>query len=61
MSRSLANSVTIIIMLLSLVLLGGESIRWFTVALLIGTVSGAYSSPFIAAPVFLLLKRFYKE
>ncbi len=60
-SRSLANSTTIIIMLLALVLLGGESIHWFTVALLIGTISGAYSSPFIAAPVFILLKRFQKE
>lgn len=57
MSRSLANSVTIIIMLLSLVLLGGSSIYWFAMALLIGTVSGTYSSPFVAAPVLILLKR----
>lgn len=61
MSRSLANSVTIIIMLLSLVLLGGESVRWFAVALLIGTVSGTYSSPFVATPVFLLLRKVLKE
>lgn len=60
MSRSLANSVTIIIMLLSLVLLGGESIYWFAMALLIGTISGTYSSPFVATPVLILLKR-WKE
>lgn len=57
MSRSLANSVTIIIMLLSLVLLGGETIYWFAMALLIGTISGTYSSPFVATPVLILLKR----
>jgi preprotein translocase subunit SecF len=57
MSRSLANSVTIIIMLLALVLLGGDSIRWFAVALLIGTISGTYSSPFVATPMLVLLKR----
>lgn len=57
MSRSLANSVTIILMLLSLVLMGGDSIRWFVLALLIGTISGTYSSPFVATPVLILLKR----
>lgn len=57
MSRSLANSVTIIIMLLALVLLGGATIHWFAMALLIGTISGTYSSPFIATPVLILLNR----
>lgn len=55
MGRSLANSFTIIFMLFSLVLLGGETIRWFAVALLIGTISGTYSSPFVATPVLLFL------
>ncbi|MFZ5376099.1 MAG: protein translocase subunit SecF [Patescibacteria group bacterium] len=54
MGRSVNNSVTIIIMLLSLVLLGGESIRWFAVALLIGAISGTYSSPFTAVPLLLV-------
>ncbi len=61
MARSLANSVTIIIMLTTLVLLGGETIRWFAVALLIGTISGTYSSPFVAVPMFLLLKKRAKK
>lgn len=55
--RSFANSITIIFMLLALVLLGGESIRWFVLALLIGTISGTYSSPFIATPVLILWHR----
>lgn len=54
MSRSINNSMTIIIMLLSLVLLGGESIRWFSVALLVGAVTGTYSSTFTAVPLLLL-------
>jgi preprotein translocase subunit SecF len=54
MGRSLNNSFTIIIMLLSLALLGGDTIRWFAVALLIGSVTGTYSSTFTAAPLLLL-------
>jgi preprotein translocase subunit SecF len=62
MSRSLTNSVTIIIMLLALALLGGETIRYFALALLIGTISGTYSSPFVATPILILLeKRFHKN
>jgi preprotein translocase subunit SecF len=53
MVRSLNNSFTIIFMLVALVLLGGDSIRWFAVALLIGTVSGTYSSPFVAVPLLV--------
>ena len=57
MVRSLNNSMTIIFMLLALVLLGGDTIRWFVVALLIGTISGTYSSPFVATPILYLLKK----
>ena len=53
-SRSLNNSLTIIFMLLALFLLGGETTRWFILALLVGTISGAYSSPFIATPVLYI-------
>lgn len=61
LSRSLNNSLTIIIMLLSLVLIGGESIRWFGLALLIGAVTGTYSSTFIAAPLLLLWEDLAKK
>lgn len=54
MNRSLTNSLTIIFMLLALILLGGSTIRWFIVALLIGTISGTYSSPFVATPLLIL-------
>ncbi len=61
MGRSLTNSFTIIFMLLALVLLGGNTIRWFAVALLIGTISGTYSSPFVATPILLLWDRWERR
>jgi preprotein translocase subunit SecF len=53
MVRSLNNSFTIIFMLVALILLGGDTIKWFSVALLIGTISGTYSSPFVAIPILV--------
>lgn len=53
LSRSINNSVTIIIMLLALTLLGGSTIRWFSMALLIGAVTGTYSSTFNAVPLLV--------
>lgn len=61
MGRSLANSFTIIFMLLALILLGGETIRWFVIALLVGTISGTYSSPFVATPILILWNRWEKK
>ena len=55
--RSINNSMTIIFMLVSLVVLGGASTRWFAIALLIGVVSGTYSSTAVAIPLMLLTKR----
>jgi preprotein translocase subunit SecF len=49
LNRSLATSLTVIITLMALFLLGGESIRYFTLVLLIGIVSGTYSSIFNAS------------
>jgi len=54
MARSLNNSLTIVFMLLALLLLGGETIKWFIFALLVGTISGTYSSPFVATPILVI-------
>lgn len=61
MNRSLTNSLTIIFMLLALILMGGENIKWFVVALLVGTVSGTYSSPFVATPILMLWHRWQQR
>lgn len=52
--RSLNTSLTALLVLVTLLIFGGESIRWFIVAMLIGVISGTYSSIFNAAPLLVL-------
>lgn len=54
LSRSINNSMTIIFMLVALYLLGGDTIKWFVLALLVGTISGTYSSTFLASPLLVV-------
>ena len=61
LSRSLNNSLTIIFMLIALMLLGGVTIKWFVAALLIGTISGTYSSTFNAAPLLVVWENFLQR
>ena len=51
LSRTLNTSLTTLIVLLSIFIFGGESIRGFMFALIIGVIVGTYSSVFIATPV----------
>ncbi|MBI3255837.1 MAG: protein translocase subunit SecF [Candidatus Andersenbacteria bacterium] len=55
--RSLNTSLTILVVLLALLFFGGASIRWFILAMTIGTVVGTYSSIFVAAPCLYYLSR----
>jgi len=59
--RSFNNSFTIIFMLLCLVLLGGETIHAFALALLIGTILGTYSSTFVASPLLTVWRQFVSK
>ncbi|MBM3269668.1 MAG: protein translocase subunit SecF [Candidatus Sericytochromatia bacterium] len=52
--RSIYTSVTVLLALLPLVLFGGSSIFFFTLAMVIGIVSGTYSSIFNAAPLLVI-------
>ncbi len=52
--RSLNTSLTAILVLFTLMIFGGDSIRWFVVALLVGIASGTYSSIFNAAPILVI-------
>jgi preprotein translocase subunit SecF len=54
LGRSLNTSLTVILVLLSLLIFGGESTKWFIAALLVGVVSGTYSSIFNASPLLVL-------
>jgi SecD/SecF fusion protein len=51
MSRTINTSLTMIMVLLIMFIFGGESIRGFIFAMLIGIIVGTYSSLFIATPV----------
>lgn len=53
MGRSLNTSITTVLVLLALFLFGGNSTVSFALALLLGMVSGTYSSIFIAAPLLV--------
>ncbi|MEK7461440.1 MAG: protein translocase subunit SecF [Patescibacteria group bacterium] len=54
LGRSLATSLTVVFVLLSLFLLGGESIKPFVLALLLGVTIGTYSSIFNATPLLVV-------
>jgi len=49
--RSINTSLTVLLTLLALYVFGGESIRYFVLALMVGIFSGTYSSIFIASPL----------
>jgi len=51
LTRSLATSFSTLLPIIGLFILGGDTLREFALALIVGTVSGAYSSVFIAGPV----------
>ncbi len=56
LSRTLITSFTTLLVLLALAFLGGEIIRNFAIALILGVVVGTYSSIYIASAFLLLLK-----
>ena len=55
--RSLNTSLTVLFVLFSLLLFGGETIKYFVLALFLGIVVGTYSSIFIASPVLVLWQK----
>lgn len=58
LNRSLATSFTVVLTLSALFLLGGSSIKSFVLAMLIGIISGTYSSIFTAAPILVIWEQF---
>jgi len=57
LGRTLLTSGTTLVAVLALLFLGGEVIRPFAVAMVVGIVVGTYSSIYIAAPILLLMER----
>ncbi len=61
LTRSINTSVTTIFTLAALVILGGDTTRWFALALLIGITCGTYSSIGVAIPLVLFFKKHSKK
>lgn len=55
LSRTIITSITTLLVLTALFLVGGEIIHGFSTALIIGVLIGTYSSIFVASPVTLVL------
>ena len=56
-SRSLNTSLTVLFVLLAVFFLGGESVKYFSLALVLGIIFGTYSSIFIASPLVTIWNR----
>lgn len=61
MSRTLITSLTTLMTVISLLIWGGEVMRGFSIALLVGIITGTYSSIFIAAPLSMDLSARERE
>lgn len=57
MIRSLNTSITVLVVLATMLILGGDSIRHFVATLFVGIIFGTYSSIFIASPILFLWQR----
>lgn len=53
LTRSINTSMTTLLALVAIFLFGGESIKYFALALIIGIISGTYSSMFVASPIIM--------
>jgi SecD/SecF fusion protein len=53
LSRTIMTSLTVFLVILILFIFGGEVTRGFAFAMLIGVITGTYSSIFVAAPVLV--------
>ena len=55
LSRTIITSITTLLALLSIYFLGGEILKGFSLAMILGVVFGTYSSIYIANPILVLL------
>ena len=60
LARTIITSVTTLLALLSIFILGGEILRGFSFAMILGVLIGTYSSIFVASPILKYFKVSYK-
>ena len=56
LSRTLITSITTLLALLSIFIFGGEILKGFSLAMILGVIFGTYSSIYIANPILVVLK-----
>ncbi len=60
LSRTIITSLTTLLALFSIYILGGEILRGFSFAMILGVIIGTYSSIFVASPILKFFKVSYK-
>ena len=60
LSRTIITSITTLLALISIYVLGGEILRGFSFAMILGVIIGTYSSIFVASPILKFFKVSYK-
>lgn len=58
MVRSINTSLTVLLVLLAIFFFGGETTKYFSLALIIGVAIGTYSSIFLASPLLVTIYKF---
>lgn len=59
--RSVNTSVTTSLALIAIFFFGGESLKWFSLALIVGIATGTYSSIFIASPLLVVWDKWKRK
>ncbi|MBU2109761.1 protein translocase subunit SecF [Patescibacteria group bacterium] len=60
-TRSINTSITVLIVLFAIFFFGGETTKWFSLALAIGVAIGTYSSIFLASPLLVTMYKFQEK
>lgn len=61
LSRSISTSLTTLFVLISIFILGGETLKYFSLALILGIIIGTYSSLFLVGPLLVSWLRWRKK
>ena len=61
LTRSLNTTFTVLLSLIAIYFFGGESLKYFSLALIIGIFLGAYSSIFVASPLLVFWAKWLKS
>jgi preprotein translocase subunit SecF len=61
LARSINTSLTVILVLIALFFFGGEAIKYFSLALLLGVVFGTYSSIYVASALLVTIYKFQSK